>query len=100
MRCLVSDLGADANLNLTMQNGATPFHVAAQQGNLDAVRYLVNELGANVNQVMQNGGITLYIVAQEDKLDFVRCLVIELGADVDQFKQFKMDSRPCLSPPS
>jgi hypothetical protein len=63
---------------------AKPSYIAAQNGHVDIVRYLVAELGVNVNQASKIGATPLYYAAQEGNLDMVRCLVRELGADVNQ----------------
>jgi ankyrin repeat protein len=57
-------------------------HIAAFQGRLDIVRYIVGELGADVNQAAQGGATPLYIAALNGRLGIVQCLVGELGADV------------------
>jgi ankyrin repeat protein len=82
IRCLVSDLGADAKQ--ANADGFTPLYVAAERGHLDIVQCLVVELGADVNQATEDGATPLYIAAQKGHLDVVRYLVTELGADVSQ----------------
>jgi ankyrin repeat protein len=83
MRCLVEELGADANT--TTDAGATPVFVASWNGKLGLVRYLVKKtLGADVNKANAAGASLLYLAAQEGHLEVVRCLVEEFGADVNQ----------------
>ena len=61
---------------------ATTVHAAAW-GSLEAVRYMVKELGAGVNQIDENGDTALHAAVQSKRLDVMRCLVKELGADVN-----------------
>jgi ankyrin repeat protein len=82
MRCLVTDLGADANQ--PDDEGHTPLSVAAQEGDLPAVQCLVKELGANVNKGVFGGRTPLYIAAEKGHVAMIRCLVTELGADLCQ----------------
>jgi len=69
-------------------NGATPLHIAAYQGNLDVVRYLAGEAHADVNQAtIDNGSTPLHIATQNGNLDVVRYLARYFGeahADVNQ----------------
>jgi hypothetical protein len=63
---------------------AEPLITAAQNGMLEAVRYLVKEAGADVNHADEDGCTALYAAAQEGKMAVMQCLVKELGADVNQ----------------
>jgi hypothetical protein len=59
-----------------------PLFIAAQDGQLEVLRLLVQKLGADVNET-HHGIMPLIIAAEKDNLAVVRCLV-ELGADVNQ----------------
>jgi ankyrin repeat protein len=61
-----------------------PLVQTAAHGNLDVIRYLVNDVGADVNQADDQGFTPLLMAAQNAHLDSMRCLVMELGADVNQ----------------
>ena len=64
-------------------NGATPLYFAAEDGEVEVVRALV-EAGANLNQVVLTDGATpLCIAAQNGEVEVVRALV-EAGADINQ----------------
>ena len=64
-------------------DGATPLYIAAQNGHLEVVRFLV-ESGANKDQGTADDGATpLYIAAQNGHLEVVRFL-LESGANKDQ----------------
>ena len=67
----------------TTDDGTTPLFVAAQQGHLEVVRFLV-ESGADKDQGTTHDGTTpLFIAAQHGHLEVVRFLV-ESGGDKDQ----------------
>jgi ankyrin repeat protein len=63
-----------ANVNQAQQNGCTPLIVAAQEGNLDVVRFLVRELGADINQTKING-VTPHGSLHKETADVVAYLV-------------------------
>jgi ankyrin repeat protein len=67
-----------------LRDGATPFFVAAEIGNLALVQLLAKQLGADVTQAAIDGVTPFYIAVQMDHLAVVRYLVKELGADVSQ----------------
>ena len=57
-------VAAEADLNLTLKNGATAFFVAAEQGQLDVVNTLL-EAGAHLNQARNDGATALSMAAQK-----------------------------------
>jgi ankyrin repeat protein len=79
-------LWARQNVRVTT---AEPLVVAVQGRHLDAMRCLVQELGADVNGGMPTKDTPLAIAAVHDYLAGVQCLV-ELGADVNQASVGKM----------
>ena len=81
-RCGASFREVGADKDQTLNSGATPLYIAAQNGHLDVVRHLV-EVGADKDQALNSGATPLYIAAQNGHLDVVRHLV-EVGADKDQ----------------
>ena len=58
---------------LCSHTGATPLLVAAENGNLDVVRFLV-EVGAAKDQADNDGATPSVVVAQEGHLDVVQFL--------------------------
>ena len=75
-------LEAGADVNKTLDKGATPLYIAAQNSHEAVVRALI-ELGADVNKAKDNGVTPLFIAAQNGHEAVVRAL-IELGADVNK----------------
>jgi ankyrin repeat protein len=63
---------------------AEPLFFAIEDGKLDLMRCLVDDLSADVNQANVKGATPLYIAAYFGRLDIVRCLVGELGASIHQ----------------
>jgi hypothetical protein len=83
VRCLVNDLGADANQD--DDYGQSAVHVACDRGRLAMVICLVNEFGVDVNDGdILDGATPLHLAAKEGYIDIVRCLLDELSANVDQ----------------
>jgi ankyrin repeat protein len=80
VRCLGKEFVADVD---QAYQEVTPLYMAAQEGKMAVVNFLVKELGADVNQLFQ-GFTTLSVAAGQGHLDLVRCLVLELHADVNQ----------------
>jgi hypothetical protein len=72
----------EANADVTIASSdilATPLHAAAQLGDIDAVRALINE-GANVGAKLSDGRTPLYLGVLFDKIPVVRFL-LQQGAD-------------------
>jgi hypothetical protein len=58
-------------------------YFAVQNGHLDLLKCLVNELGANVNKASNIGCTPLFAAAERGNKEMVVCLVGELSADVN-----------------
>jgi ankyrin repeat protein len=71
-----------ALVNKTQNDGATPLHIAAYQGHLAIVKYLVQK-GANINQATPHGATPLSVAAQQGHLAIVKYLV-QKGANINQ----------------
>jgi hypothetical protein len=74
MGCLVNKLNANVNIGAkgAVNNGVTPFYMAAQLGLLPVMRYLVRDLGADVNRARPCGVTPLYNAAKHGLLDVLR----------------------------
>jgi hypothetical protein len=79
----VSAKGIRSDVNVADNDGATPLYVAAQWGNLDEVRYLVEEFGAGINQSLPDGSTSLLVAVRQGHLGVVRFLISN-GADVNK----------------
>jgi len=76
---LLSELGAD--VNIAMKDGATPAHVASQNGHAEVARLLC-ERGADVNIAKDDGATPAHNASWNGHAEVMR-LLCELGADVN-----------------
>lgn len=68
-------------VNSTSNYGRTPLHIAAENGHVDVVRWLVENTDADINHHANKFNITpLYLAAKGGHVDVVKCLLDE-GAD-------------------
>lgn len=87
----VPDVGGhNPYVNAMAKDNATPLHVAAEYGPLEAVKMLLH-LGADINQTDEFGQTALLIAIYNENWDIANCL-LEDGADV------KADSRVGYTP--
>ena len=64
------------------KNGTTPWLIAAQEGHLNIVQFLV-QAGADKEKTKDNGATAILLAAEEGKFEVVRFLV-ESGAEKDR----------------
>jgi ankyrin repeat protein len=77
---LLRKLGADVKTG----SNVDVLQVAARVGNVDMVKYFVEEVGIDVTLDCGVSASALNAAVQFGQLDVLKCLVTELGADVDQ----------------
>ena len=77
IRTLAEELGCD--VNRANADGATPVYIAAQKGQVEAIRVL-HELGGDVNRAEASGVTPVCIAAYMGRAEAIRVLH-ELGAD-------------------
>ena len=65
-----------ANVNLKTTEGITPFHLACQKGNLEMVKYLVEEFKVNLNDKDTNGATGLHFAAEVGATELVGYLLM------------------------
>lgn len=73
--------GADINWQDSRVDGVTALHEASQKGNIEIVKYLLQE-GSNVHLQNYNGFTALHVAAYTGENEIVRTL-IAAGADVN-----------------
>ena len=69
-----------ANINLAMDAGTPPLSVAADCGNIEVVRLLLQESEIQINQTTKNGVTALSVASQEGHKEIVKML-LRKGAD-------------------
>ena len=74
------------NIELTEEAGATPLYVAAESGQLEAVRFLI-QAGAYIDTEDESGATPIYTASQNGHADVVDCLV-KAGADKEKCKRY------------
>ena len=62
-------------VNQQLASGATAVYLAAQQGHLEVIVYLVEEGGASLKLLSYDGMSCLHAAAQSGHLDIVKWLV-------------------------
>jgi hypothetical protein len=77
MSCLA---GVGADVNKGLHDGTSPLYIAAQEGHLDVVHFLVKELGADVNQRKLKRTTPLMVASLMKHTAIVKWLV-KAGAD-------------------
>ncbi|GFR28392.1 uncharacterized protein TNCT_638791 [Trichonephila clavata] len=67
--------GKISNVNTPNNCGKTFLHLAAQDGKLNIVQYLVGEKGANLDAVTSSGSTPLHLAARNGHLEVVKYLI-------------------------
>ena len=74
------------DIEVTEEAGATALYVAAESGQLEAVRFLL-QAGAYIDTEDESGATPIYTASQHGHADVVDCLV-KAGADKEKCKRY------------
>ena len=70
----------NTTVDMACNDGSTAIHIAAEEGHLPVVRFLVNSGGADENAVNHQGITALHVAARENRTSVTKFLVRK-GAD-------------------
>ena len=79
---MVDVLAGTVDVDARRENDRTPLYAAAREGDVKAIRTLVDVHGVNVLARDENGGTALHYAVREGQVDTIRTLVDVYGLDV------------------